>query len=977
MAESEIFTARPNNATTIFELTSWTAAQLKSAANLTQYAPSVNDLLMVGPRMGNKFRSFVSQLPSALGDAFGTNLHQTVIPEATIISATDAVTSAATPLEHIAQASAIIMEDAIVPEPGLASKISLESGRSFGNMIAYATSRWSLGCFLMAIIINRTQVYASTRRPVSLGLRTRLILRVVPILFLLMQGRWLLQSMQCQTSPDFSMLRWGDSTKSSELMFTQSGGFLHSISSTLLFGASDAESCRAVRMVPPASKHVGTKDSVDVENLRGSLALLWPLFQTLCASQFVETLSCALQGRHVASETGMTLFEHSLAFAEADAAISSSLGWGPFGGTPSASHVKGHAKTFHDPSSSAWPTSLPSNIAITRAMIMKRINTPPEVLLIGFLSSMNHITSQILGVFNIQNRLRLVNTAFWGLCFMFTISWSILNFSVEEDSNHSLLRFPTVCIIGFIPHMLILAGIIICSIVYGFAVFLSALSLPQNSQVAGNSFLQNIILAHENMQASVPLSNIRISMDTDFYSALLKTGFSALTMASEAVYLNESLEVNIKQRTWLEDERLREVEELGAHWLGPNFRKDVADGDGLVLSKIEGALSNGYARERVSLDGGKVKPTDKVIRDGVGATERSGRWIMAFEFLFGIFKLIVSWIVMVILRLLSRFGVEARPAWLLWLVRTKGNGNTTNVKRDQRNPEMLEFWLLNSDGELMLPDDENVDVEVEMKRRLKGDSAQWSPQDEEQLDDNLYSWWLHGGWFGADDNSGQFVPRKCELEDDATSMVSISEVPTDNEWESESDENDGRRTPTQRSHFESRESTPCNDTSLSHLDLAKLLDPRTPERHAEAQALVAHLRSDTIMTRSRYRDMRLREKAKVLLSNRNRPEHLRRTGKLTSHEEAQLLEHLIITRRSSSTATAYSSGASWAGDASGVGENGPQCVVCQSAPRSIIVWPCRCLCLCDDCRVTLAMNNFDKCVCCRRDVGSFSRIFVP
>jgi hypothetical protein len=33
--------------------------------------------------------------------------------------------------------------------------------------------------------------------------------------------------------------------------------------------------------------------------------------------------------------------------------------------------------------------------------------------------------------------------------------------------------------------------------------------------------------------------------------------------------------------------------------------------------------------------------------------------------------------------------------------------------------------------------------------------------------------------------------------------------------------------------------------------------------------------------------------------------------------------------------------------------------------------------LCDDCRVSLAMNNFEKCVCCRREVISFSRIYVP
>jgi hypothetical protein len=48
-------------------------------------------------------------------------------------------------------------------------------------------------------------------------------------------------------------------------------------------------------------------------------------------------------------------------------------------------------------------------------------------------------------------------------------------------------------------------------------------------------------------------------------------------MASEAVYLNESLEVNVKQLTWLEEDRLREIEETGVHWLGPNFR--AAPGD--------------------------------------------------------------------------------------------------------------------------------------------------------------------------------------------------------------------------------------------------------------------------------------------------------------------------------------------------------------------------------------------------------------
>jgi hypothetical protein len=84
-------------------------------------------------------------------------------------------------------------------------------------------------------------------------------------------------------------------------------------------------------------------------------------------------------------------------------------------------------------------------------------------------------------------------------------------------------------------------------------------------------------------------------------------------------------------------------------------------------------------------------------------------------------------------------------------------------------------------------------------------------------------------------------------------------------------------------------------------------------------------------------------------------------------EEAELLEELILSRRRTTNDREQEE----------TGAGGPLCVVCHSASRSIIVWPCRCLSLCDECRVTLAMNNFDKCVCCRREVCSFSRIYMP
>jgi hypothetical protein len=175
----------------------------------------------------------------------------------------------------------------------------------------------------------------------------------------------------------------------------------------------------------------------------------------------------------------------------------------------------------------------------------------------------------------------------------------------------------------------------------------------------------------------------------------------------------------------------------------------------------------------------------------------------------------------------------------------------------------------------------------------------------------------------------------------------------------------------------SREGTPIFDTPLCSSDLASLLNPKTPEHRAEAQTLAAHFASNSILTRSRFRALRKRERVKVLSSACHYTGNLRHSGvasELTPEEEVEMLEHLIISRRRFRSAATPTS---WVEGASGMGEGGPQCVVCQSAPRVIILWPCRCLSLCDDCRVQLAMKNFDSCPCCRHSVGSYSRVFVP
>lgn len=60
-------------------------------------------------------------------------------------------------------------------------------------------------------------------------------------------------------------------------------------------------------------------------------------------------------------------------------------------------------------------------------------------------------------------------------------------------------------------------------------------------------------------------------------------------------------------------------------------------------------------------------------------------------------------------------------------------------------------------------------------------------------------------------------------------------------------------------------------------------------------------------------------------------------------------------------------------------ENNPLgvCVICHVNSRQVILWPCKCLAVCESCRVALSLREFRSCVCCRRKVEAFSKVFVP
>ncbi|KAK0845061.1 hypothetical protein LTR03_007743 [Friedmanniomyces endolithicus] len=914
---------------------------MESAANAS-WIPSAADLLLVVPRLAQRAGAFAFHVPGAMDNIAGKLWSGgSVIADAT---GQQTANSTITNTSAFVQSTAAVLDAAVREswqdtgdDTGSLFGLMLQGIgklKNFGGIFSYLTSKWALATFTIAIILNRTQFYASSRQHLRLRWYMRLALYLIPIASFLVQMQVVLQALRCQTSPQFPQLRYGDPLKQLAIDFAAEGGFLYKLSSVLLFWQDDASCCAARSMSLTALD--GNKSA-----LRGSMSLLFRFFLTLCSSQLFETLSCALQGKQPVPETGMTIFEHSLAFAECEAMISSALGFGLFG-LPKLDS-----------------TGQATGQLLSRTEILQRLNVPPEVLLVCLISCFSHISSATLAITGLRDKVRLVNTAIWACCYMSSFVWSfakVITRPVESVTDLGVLRFPTVCIIGFTPHLLILVGTLVCGTIYGLALLVTAMSVPEDV-AQGMSIAQRFGWAYRNLQANVQFSassSITIKMSEDFYTTLLKVGFNVLTAASEAVYLNEGSRIKIAQMTWLEQKR---IDELGA---GLEKRRTLAVpsellGDGIargvdfVDSQNSAIGYSPYARERKS-QSVKGRHPDAVrpgeLDNGLGITQRRNRMQLTFDFIAGIFWLVTGVQAQIVLRMLGKLGIEQRPAWLLKAAGTTKVQRRPSVDAATVRETKRDFWMVGPTGNLMLPDNDEIDVEAETRKRLQraGNYA-----GEESLSEQVYDWWRGGGWFGTADQSGEYEAR--DMDDDVTSMVSMS---TNASTTSDDGNESGRRTPTQHDPYGDREDTPAVDGSLDMTVLSRLLNPQSAAEREEARILSYSLTSSRPVTRSQYRRNQDRSRAKLLNGLRGS------TQPSSENQDEEDLEQFILAQRSKTQSKAAKTGSTWDTGAAGLGASGPKCVVCQSTPR-----------------VGLAARNYTKCICCRTDIAAYSRLYVP
>ncbi|KAH4118885.1 hypothetical protein HBH96_056490 [Parastagonospora nodorum] len=923
-------------------------------SNSSSYFPSPADLLMVFPRLLSK--------ASSLSDLVWSG--GSVIAEPTKANMTN-TTAAITAGKFIQESAAAAASGSVASPEEIGIFQALKNMASF---FSYITSKWAIATFATAILLNRTHFYASSRIPLSFDrLYLRFAIYLPPLLLFLYQIQGITQAIRCQTFPGWSEVQYGAAGRQLDTDFAGEGGYLWQASSKVLFWESIEDSCRAANMLP--SDEESTRPS-------GSLAILWPLFLSLGISHFVETLSCALQGRQPVQEAGMTIFEHSLAFAEAEAVVTKPLAI--------------DTTRFFKPKQMWTPNG--SSFMMPRSSLNKIVNVPPEVLIISLISSISHFTSNALAIAGVRSRYRLVTTTIWGLAYMATFSWSFVKLTSRiADPNQSpvgILRFPTVCIVGFIPHLLILAGIFTCGLIYLLALFITVLS-PPPGQPASLTLRERFTVAYNNLHANIHLSAtapLTINWHEDFYTAILKVGFTVLTAASEAVFLNEGTKVHVHPMTWIEKKRLEDIVTRRRKFrqsltnIPPQLRSGTLAAGVEVVDGIDGDTPNqsatsGYATERKTRGAKSAADATRTTghRDPAGLAQRRNRFFLTFRFFRSIFMLIAAIHARFTLSLLEKLRIAYRPRWMR---RLAGPQEMDKMRpADMRGgsymvPSADESWLTLDDRSRFRPDS-SFDVETFAKERLRQSGFYAEPDTEvaeERLDDYLYSWWRNGGRWGDVDSSTDYMPPQ---DDDTTSVVSFATETDNSEW---SDQEDGQRTPTRETYQRSREATPSSDHTMDLARLSHLLDPKTSEDREEARLLARHLESSKILTRSQYRQMRERDEAKILTTSRYK---MSGTMKMSPEEEEQLLEDFILNKRSAMPLPGQSNAGSWDTGAEGMGAEGPQCVVCQLSPRTVLVWPCGCLSLCDDCRVGLASKNYTACVCCRTNVVAYSRLYVP
>lgn len=111
---------------------------------------------------------------------------------------------------------------------------------------------------------------------------------------------------------------------------------------------------------------------------------------------------------------------------------------------------------------------------------------------------------------------------------------------------------------------------------------------------------------------------------------------------------------------------------------------------------------------------------------------------LTFDLVTGIFWVSVSLQAQLCLSILRRLGIQRRQIWLVKLAGLADDSGKASAAQLAGTTDNLQFYMVGPSGDLRIPQDRNVDVEAEMRRKHQRTGTYST---EEALGENVYSWW--------------------------------------------------------------------------------------------------------------------------------------------------------------------------------------------------------------------------------------------
>ncbi|WLF78835.1 hypothetical protein PVL30_002579 [Lodderomyces elongisporus] len=639
--------------------------------------------------------------------------------------------------------------------------------------------------------------------------------------------------------------------------------------------------------------------------------MYWPIFKAFCLSSFIETFISSVQGTKACSESGITIFEHSLAFQE----------------------FSSNAAFFF---SNSYHYKRPTE----------------EVLLTSMFSILNHINIHVGAIIN-KNRYRLIPSTVFGLAY--------LSYFLYSASCGSIFSFPSILVLTITPQILI------CMIISTSALIFLAAIVVNGFQFRGLNYasfftseLQSIneVGNVEDTAFDIPsesaLSQLNINWNDDFYSALLSVGVLAITSAGKSSYITELSLVTIDAETWVERSLVSQMSKRNISGQGQGQGQGQGEGqknEGAGAEKVEEIGYQKFLSEPYStwLNSGPEGADTAAAAAAAAAfsSQKSifkARWSAFCELANNFYQLIYGLVVekMVkntIKRLFSNRRQRARHNRDGLGRRADGNSSGIGQTSSTPVPSFLKKYI-------RIKPDPSIG---ELKQ--SGISLDSMPV---QIVEQNYASILSGADLDEWDNSEDYVYYENEY----------SEAEEEEERESDIEAYLGD---TNLKNLRGNHQT----SNLIRNDSPALLELFDREGVSEIfsqefdlQMIRDHYNYKGRLTRSKYGQL-YRKRNHGGDNNQDNDE----TEMSNKHEAFKLFD-LIVSKRSKSDSSNEKDGAQHT-------TRSLECVICQTNMREIITWPCKCFAICEPCRLSLVSKGIEGCVCCRSEVRGVSKVYIP